>query len=206
MKQPIWENFFREKMIDIFTTSKEVLDFGGSLRLNTGKSNRVESENSWLVEYVDKVSYQIIDPVPDYSPDIIADIHNLPFDDSSKESIICMAVLEHVENPLLAMKELYRVLQPGGKLFIYVPFLFYYHAETGYYKDYWRFTKDTLEMFAKPFSHHEICYVKAPIETFFYLSPLGKYRAVKYVSRKLDEIFYKKESNQVSGHYLYLIK
>lgn len=201
-----WEFFFREKMIDIFSTSSEVLDFGGSLRLDTGKSNRVDTENNWLNGYVKKVTYQIVDPVPDYNPDIIADIHNLPFADSSKEAIICMAVLEHVENPLLAMKELYRVLQPGGKLFIYVPFLFYYHAERGYYKDYWRFTKDTLEMFAKPFSQHEICYVKAPIETFFYLSPLGKHKVVKYFSRKLDEMFYKKESNQVSGYHLYLIK
>jgi len=205
-KQTAWDHFFKAKMVDIFTTSQEVVDFGGSLRLDTGKSNRVEIKNQWLNKYVSQVSYKIIDPVPDYNPDIVGDIHKLPLADNSQEAIICMAVLEHVENPILAMEELYRVMKPGAKLFVYVPFLFYYHAHEGYYRDYWRFTKDTLEMLAKPFSHKEFCAVKGPIETLFNLTPLGRWRIVKSVVRYLDTLFYKKGSNQVSGYYMFLIK
>lgn len=203
---PKWDTFFREKCIDIFTTSKEVIDIGGSLRLDTGKSNRVERKNEWLTEYVKNVEYKILDPVPDYNPDIIGDIHNLPFADSSKEAILCLAVLEHVENPIKAMEELHRVLKPGGKLLIYVPFLYYYHAHEGYYGDYWRFTIDTLRNFAKPFTQKEITPVRLPIETLCRLTPLGRYEFFIRIGRFLDSIVYKQGSNQVAGYYVYLVK
>ncbi len=201
-----WDLFFRNKCIDIFTTSNEVIDIGGSLRLNTGKSSRVEKNNQWLMPYIQKVDYKILDPVPDYSPDIVGDIHNLPFGDNSKEAILCLAVLEHVENPIKAMSELYRVLKPEGKLLIYVPFLYYYHAHEGYYGDYWRFTIDTLKNFAKPFSKSEITPVRLPIETLCRLTPFGRYKFFIYGARFLDGIFYKKGSNQVAGYYMYLVK
>lgn len=201
-----WDTFFKEKCIDIFTTSKEVVDIGGSLRLDTGKSNRIEKNNQWLLPYVEKVDYKIMDPVPDYNPDIVGDIHNLPFENNSKEAILCLAVLEHVENPIKAMDELHRVLKPGGKLLIYVPFLYYYHAHEGYYGDYWRFTIDTLKNFAKPFSHSEITPVRLPIETLCRLTPFGRYNLFISGARFLDSIFYKKGSNQVAGYYVYLVK
>ncbi len=88
----------------------------------------------------------------DYNPDIIGDIHNLPFADNSIEAIVCLAVLEHVENPFKACAEIHRVLKPGGFCLITLPFLYYYHAEKGYYKDYWRFTKDAVELLFQDFS------------------------------------------------------
>lgn len=202
-----WDIFFKDKCIEIFTSCAEVIDIGGSLRLDIGKGNKVDYKNSWLLPYAKKVDYKILDPVPDYNPDIIGDIHDLQFADNSKEAILCLAVLEHVENPILAMKELHRVLKPGGKLLIYVPFLFYYHAEKGYYGDYWRFTYDTLEMFAKPFSAYEITPVRLPIETMVRLTPLGRSVSPNLLARKLDQLFYaKKNSRQVSGYYVYLVK
>jgi len=201
-----WDDFFREKCIDIFTTSKEVIDIGGTLRLDTGKSNRVEKTNEWLWPYVKKVDYKILDPVPDYNPDIVGDIHDLPFEDNSKEAILCLAVLEHVENPIRAVDELHRTLKPGGKLLIYVPFLYYYHAHEGYYGDYWRFTYDTLKMFSKKFSHNEIKEVRLPVETLIRLTPFGRYKFPILCGRMLDRILYKKGSRQVAGYYLYLVK
>jgi SAM-dependent methyltransferase len=202
-----WDKFFREKCIEICTSAKEVVDIGGSLRLNTGKSNRVEKDNEWLLPYIKNVEYKILDPVPDYNPDIIGDIHNLPFSDNSKEAIICLAVLEHVENPLKAMDELHRVLVPGGKVLIYVPFLYYYHAHPGYYGDYWRFTYDTVQLFAKKFSRSEIVPVRLPIETLTRLTPFGRYKIGILLARVFDKIFYRRKgSRQVSGYYLYFVK
>lgn len=40
---------------------------------------------------------------------IIGDIHNLPFDDSSFDLVICSEVLEHLNDPTSAMNELTRV-------------------------------------------------------------------------------------------------
>ena len=201
-----WEYFFKEKCIDIFENSKEVLDIGGGLRLDTGKSSVAKNHNKWLEPYVSKVSYKIMDPVPDYNPDIVGDIHAMPFADNSLEAIICLAVLEHVQNPILAVEEMRRTLKPGGKLLIYVPFLYYYHAEKGYYGDYWRFTYDTLEMFGKTFSSYEISPVRLPIETLIRLTPFGRHSLPIWIGRQLDNIVYKKGSKQVAGYHLYVQK
>lgn len=202
-----WDNFFKEKAIAIFESSKVVIDIGGGLRVDGSRNNRIDKSRQWLWKYIEKVEYKILDPVSDYNPDIVGDIHNLPFADSSQEAIFCLAVLEHVENPIKAVSEMYRVLKPGGKIFIYVPFLYYYHAHEGYYGDYWRFTQDTLKMFAKPFSKYEIEAVRLPIETLIRLTPFGRYKLPITMAKFLDNIFYlKKGSKQVSGYYLYLEK
>lgn len=51
----------------------------------------------------------------------LGNIQQLPFKSSSYNSIICSEVLEHVESPQEAMKEMVRVLKPGGVLAISVP-------------------------------------------------------------------------------------
>lgn len=46
--------------------------------------------------------------------DVKADICQLPFQDNSFDVILCNHVLEHIEDDTTAMKELYRVMTPGG--------------------------------------------------------------------------------------------
>ncbi len=54
--------------------------------------------------------------------DVKADICNLPFDDNTYDFIICNHVLEHIVNDHQAMKELYRILKPGGTAILMVPY------------------------------------------------------------------------------------
>ncbi len=201
-----WELFFREKMIKLFSAGGKVIDIGGGLRLVKDKNNRYDPKREWLRPYLSKVDYKILDVVDTYHPDIVGDVHNLLFDDNSIDSIICIAVLQHVEEPHKAIKEIYRVLKPGGMAFIYVPFLFYYHAEKGYYKDYWRFTKDSLEYLTKPFAHSEIQSIRGAVETWIKISPLGRYKFINWLGYMLDIILEKLKSNQVSGYNIFLIK
>jgi SAM-dependent methyltransferase len=49
------------------------------------------------------------------------DIHNLPFPDSHFDLVVHSDTLEHVQNPIRALKECYRVLKPGGALCYTVP-------------------------------------------------------------------------------------
>lgn len=49
------------------------------------------------------------------------DITNITFDDDSFDFIMCTHVLEHIPDDRKAMRELYRVLKPGGLAFLNVP-------------------------------------------------------------------------------------
>lgn len=46
--------------------------------------------------------------------DFLADAHSLPFADGSFDCVFSYAVLEHLHNPYLAIREVARVLRPGG--------------------------------------------------------------------------------------------
>jgi SAM-dependent methyltransferase len=50
------------------------------------------------------------------------DIHQIPFDENSFDCVLCNHVLEHVENDKIAIKEILRVLKPGGWAILQVPF------------------------------------------------------------------------------------
>lgn len=200
------QEFFDEKCRDIFTTCHTVVDIGEGLRAREETGNKYEKDKAWLQEYIDKVDYRVMDPVPDYKPDIVGDIHAMPFADNSLDAIFCIAVLEHVENPILAMQEMYRTLKPGGKLLVYVPFLYYYHASPGYYKDYWRFTSDTVEYLAKPFSSFEYVPVRDRIEMIVRLTPLGRSKVVCRLAAWLDGVIDKKPKKQVGGFNVFLVK
>lgn len=49
------------------------------------------------------------------------DIHQLPFEDSSFDAVVCFEVIEHVEDAGGAIAELARVLAPGGVLLVSSP-------------------------------------------------------------------------------------
>lgn len=77
--------------------------------------------------------------------DIQADAHELPFDDDVFQRVECDAVLEHVEHPERVMREIERVLAPGGFAHIVTPFCHPFHE---YPKDFRRFTPDGLRVMA----------------------------------------------------------
>lgn len=58
-----------------------------------------------------------------FSPivDVKADILDLPFDDHSFDVVFCNHVLEHIKDDQKAMRELYRVMKPGGWGIFQVP-------------------------------------------------------------------------------------
>lgn len=54
--------------------------------------------------------------------DIISDIVNIPLPDHSVDAIMCTEVLEHIPDPVAAIKEFGRLVKPGGYLLITAPF------------------------------------------------------------------------------------
>jgi SAM-dependent methyltransferase len=80
-----------------------------------------------------------VDITPFGCVDICADATNLPFSDGVVDCLINLAMLEHVPDPHAVLKEMRRVLKPGGDFLCYVPFCQPVHAAPS---DYNRWTKD----------------------------------------------------------------
>ncbi|MFC2091746.1 class I SAM-dependent methyltransferase [Elusimicrobiota bacterium] len=78
-----------------------------------------------IMNYLNKqenIEYIACDIDPSrYSKAIKVDITDIIFADNSFDAIICNQVLEHIRDDLRAIKELYRVLKPGGWVLLSVP-------------------------------------------------------------------------------------
>lgn len=53
--------------------------------------------------------------------DYVSDVENIPVPADSFDLILCTEVLEHVPEPIEAMREMSRILKPGGRLLITAP-------------------------------------------------------------------------------------
>lgn len=89
-----------------------------------------------------------LDACPGPEVDIVSDLHEVPIEDGVFDAVICTGTLEHVADPWQAVREIHRVLTPGGIVHIDVPFIQGYHADP---TDYWRFTLDGLRLLCGSF-------------------------------------------------------
>ena len=55
--------------------------------------------------------------------DLVSDITAIPAPDASFDAVLCTEVLEHVPDPIGALRELTRLLKPDGKLIVTAPFV-----------------------------------------------------------------------------------
>lgn len=62
-----------------------------------------------------------IEQLPDCEHDFMCSLDNIPKADNTYDAILCTQVLEHVEFPQNVIHECYRVLKPGGMLFLSAP-------------------------------------------------------------------------------------
>jgi ubiquinone/menaquinone biosynthesis C-methylase UbiE len=77
-----------------------------------------------------------------YAPiDVVSEANALPIPDASFDVVICTEVLEHVPEPIAVVRELGRVVAPGGRLILTAPLGSGIHQEPyhfyGGYTPYW---------------------------------------------------------------------
>jgi len=82
---------------------------------------------------------------------VISDLHQLPFADNTFDVVLSMQVLEHVQDPERAIREMHRVLRPGGKLCITLPQGSKEHQVP---HDYFRFTQYGLTHLLRKVQFH----------------------------------------------------
>jgi len=74
--------------------------------------------------------------------DYVCSLVDIPVKDARFDRILFNQVLEHIDDPPAVLKELHRVLKPGGQILCTVP-LFYQEHQQPY--DYFRYTKFALQ-------------------------------------------------------------
>ncbi len=93
---------------DFFTAQKKVLHFA---------PEQAFYKRFRKLKNLDYTTTDLLSPLAD----VKADICDLPFTDNEFDVILCNHVLEHIPDDTQAMKELYRVLKPGGMGIFQIP-------------------------------------------------------------------------------------
>jgi SAM-dependent methyltransferase len=65
---------------------------------------------------------------------IVSPLQNIPYKESSVNLVVSNSVLEHIENYEAAINEIYRVLKPGGYLYLSVPNFCMRHHKYDYHR------------------------------------------------------------------------
>lgn len=69
--------------------------------------------------------------------DIYATAYHTTLADSSVNTVLCTTLLEHVERPADAIREMFRILEPGGPVILSAPMFWHLHEEP---RDFYRYT------------------------------------------------------------------
>jgi len=100
---------------------KKILDIGFAEKLSNGtlvyNFIRKNNPNSFIVPF--DVSNDLFEY--NFENIVQGNVLNLPFKDNYFDCVSLMEVIEHLWDPTQAMKEIARVISPGGKLFLTTP-------------------------------------------------------------------------------------
>lgn len=195
-----YNKFFAKKLEIIAKNCQKILDVGGGQPFQKILSNHKELLRGR--EYI------TLDIDPETKPSVVGDAHDMPFEDNSFDAVLHVYVFEHLYNPQKAISEIYRVLKPGGYMLAVVPFIHPYHARKGGYRDYWRFSKDGLEVLFNDFSEIEMFkigrYFRAAIGFLPFLWRVKK--IMEPLAYLLDRILIKESRNTTAGYMIFAKK
>ncbi len=105
----IW--LYLERKTDFFTAKNKMLHVAPELCF----MDRFEA-----IENLDYITADIESPLAK----VKMDLHDIPFEEHTFDVIFCNHVLEHVEDDIQCLKEMQRVLKPGGWAILQVPFFY----------------------------------------------------------------------------------
>jgi len=91
--------------------------------------------------FANAAEYVGVDVVDGPTTDLVGPVEALPVEDASFDIVLCTQVLEHVDDPAGAVRELHRVTKPGGRVLASTHGVMVFHPNPN---DYWRWTHTGL--------------------------------------------------------------
>lgn len=108
-----------------------------------------------------------VDMQPGPGVDIVADAHDMKIiGDNTVDLVVCVSVLEHVRYPHVVIKEIFRILKPGGIAYINIPFIFPFHGDPS---DFYRFSYKGIEILCEDFERLDSGFNRGPASTMHHL-------------------------------------
>lgn len=106
---------FEKYLLQTIKKSEKILDIGTSQRFakELKPYEKILSKKNYIA-----AGYNPSKEYGKYNCDCHQDIENITFGNNYFDSIICLDVLEHVQEPFKAVSEIKRVLKGGGRCYL----------------------------------------------------------------------------------------
>lgn len=140
------EDTTRDYVVSETGAAERILDVGDGMRGHAkALAGRVESMDLNDIDEADENLTR---------PDLLGDVCSA-FPDwmhGRYDAVIALAILEHVYDPPAAVRNFRAALRPGGRLFLYVPWMWRYHAPKSLvFQDYQRLSRDGMAYLLRDF-------------------------------------------------------
>jgi ubiquinone/menaquinone biosynthesis C-methylase UbiE len=118
------DNPIHQRLLKAYMVAQDIVK-GKLLEIGCGEGRGVEllAPKASTYNAVDKIK-EVVDQLTIKHPDgefIQANIPPLPFKDNTFDSVVSFQVIEHIKDDKTYLKEVYRILKPGGKALISTP-------------------------------------------------------------------------------------
>ena len=173
----------RQHIVAATRDCAKILDVGAGMRDQIGElAGRVETLD---LNDIDSAAENLT------RPDILGDVCQ-PFPDwmeARYDAVIALAVLEHVYDPSAAVANFRNALKSGGKLYLYVPWIWRYHAPRNLvFQDYQRLSRDGMAYLLRDFDEVTLYPLRGKYSAILNLLKFWKAQVERRFSGRLNRL------------------